>query len=381
MPGVKIVTQPYLLMEAVELLYLFMNNDSFHNTRRNFFLKYSEQLSEAEREYYETLFRTLEEILTEGTKGLDREDPELQYYFQKFQWGTARDTVCLAKIVLYSFLQGGPAEFDESIKACRERYYICASDNFSHYKIQGISHSGLDFVRCGGEETQSLFAQVDQLFLPEASKWNIYKILMEYETHLNALQEQLRPVAARLQQILQRHDALFQKAIDSWRSYFAHHGLRDFKQSVLGFDMGTAQDATWEETVCFWRIGCTRVDLWQDEEAETANIGVVVRLDTSTKPSGKVMEDVSNILKLLSDKSRFEILQRLSQREYYGLELAGEMKLTSGTISKHLNVLFSYGLLNLRRVDNRIYYRTDEESVRHFLQQVGEQLFSKHEDP
>ena len=93
------------------------------------------------------------------------------------------------------------------------------------------------------------------------------------------------------------------------------------------------------------------------------------------------MEDVSNILKLLSDKSRFEILQRLSQREYYGLELAGEMKLTSGTISKHLNVLFSYGLLNLRRVDNRIYYRTDEESVRHFLQQVGEQLFSKHEGP
>ena len=60
MPGVKIVTQPYLLMEAVELLYLFMNNDSFHNTRRNFFLKYSEQLSEVEREYYETLFRTLE---------------------------------------------------------------------------------------------------------------------------------------------------------------------------------------------------------------------------------------------------------------------------------------------------------------------------------
>ena len=79
-------------------------------------------------------------------------------------------------------------------------------------------------------------------------------------------------------------------------------------------------------------------------------------------------------MKFLSDKSKFEIIHRLSDHQYYGLELANEMQLTSGTISKHLNTLYSYGLLNLQRVNNRVYYQTDEAAIRRFLVQLEQGL-------
>lgn len=104
------------------------------------------------------------------------------------------------------------------------------------------------------------------------------------------------------------------------------------------------------------------------------NIGILVRAGITPKLAGYVQENVINILKFLSDKSKFEIIHRLSGHQYYGLELANEMQLTSGTISKHLNTLYSYGLLNLQRVNNRVYYQTDEAAIRRFLVQLEQGL-------
>ena len=55
--------------------------------------------------------------------------------------------------------------------------------------------------------------------------------------------------------------------------------------------------------------------------------------------------------------------------------------LTSGTISKHLSTLFSCGLLNLQRVNNRVYYQTDEIAVLNFLDQLTEGLLGKTDRP
>lgn len=116
------------------------------------------------------------------------------------------------------------------------------------------------------------------------------------------------------------------------------------------------------------------LDLYQGAGWEGLNIGILARAERNKKSMGYVQDDVINIMKLLSDKSKFEIIQRLSDHGSYGLELAGEMHLTCGTISKHLTTLFSCGLLNQQRIDSRVYYRTDEAAIRRFLAQLEKGL-------
>lgn len=79
---IRIISRLSILMETVEMLYKYVNNLSLDNIKRDFLLKYGEQLSAEDRAYYDTLFHSLDSIIKEGTRDLDRNDSRLQYYFR-----------------------------------------------------------------------------------------------------------------------------------------------------------------------------------------------------------------------------------------------------------------------------------------------------------
>ena len=103
---IRIISRLSILMETVEMLYKYVNNLSLDNIKRDFLLKYGEQLSAEDRAYYDTLFQSLDSIIKEGTQDLDRNDSRLQYYFKDLQPEGCREWVCMAKVILYSFYDG-----------------------------------------------------------------------------------------------------------------------------------------------------------------------------------------------------------------------------------------------------------------------------------
>lgn len=65
---------------------------------------------------------------------------------------------------------------------------------------------------------------------------------------------------------------------------------------------------------------------------------------------------LANVLRIIGDDTRLEIIKRLSQRPMYGKELANELGLVNSTVSHHLEQLRSIGLL----------YEEREKSVKYF---------------
>ena len=84
-----------------------------------------------------------------------------------------------------------------------------------------------------------------------------------------------------------------------------------------------------------------------------------------------------NLLKLLADESKFEILALLKERRRYGGELAQELKLTTATISYHMGILAGSGLVTLQKEMNRVYYELDEKAIRKILDQIEESLLGR----
>ncbi|MDU7026268.1 ArsR/SmtB family transcription factor [Robinsoniella peoriensis] len=68
-------------------------------------------------------------------------------------------------------------------------------------------------------------------------------------------------------------------------------------------------------------------------------------------------------LKALSDRSKLDILCILKESKKYNLELAGTMKLSASTMSHHMNVLFSCGLVNIEKKNGKVYYCLEEDAV------------------
>lgn len=78
-------------------------------------------------------------------------------------------------------------------------------------------------------------------------------------------------------------------------------------------------------------------------------------------------QDLFVILKLLSDKSKFEILQFVADDWKYGSELVKETGLTAATISYHMNTLVQARLVDIKKDEKKVYFRQNKDYVSEML--------------
>lgn len=77
---------------------------------------------------------------------------------------------------------------------------------------------------------------------------------------------------------------------------------------------------------------------------------------------------IQQCLKVISDPTRFDILQLLCENEpMFGKEIAEHMKLSPPTISHHLDQLRDIGFVNEERVKNSKYFSANKDSLNQFI--------------
>lgn len=85
-------------------------------------------------------------------------------------------------------------------------------------------------------------------------------------------------------------------------------------------------------------------------------------------------DDQSGVFRALADPTRRQILQDLRDGELAAGQIATRFPISGPSVSRHLTVLKSAGLVTERREGNRIYYSLVEErlavSVGNFLSAV-----------
>lgn len=79
-------------------------------------------------------------------------------------------------------------------------------------------------------------------------------------------------------------------------------------------------------------------------------------------------------LKMLSDKSRFEILTLLKKGAKYNLEIAEELQLSTPTASHHMNLLMTNGFVTIEKKDAKVYYHFIPEKIKELIQLLEKQF-------
>ena len=96
------------------------------------------------------------------------------------------------------------------------------------------------------------------------------------------------------------------------------------------------------------------------------------KLDLYQKNLENAKEMLPPILKLLGDKSKFEILCLLKSHGKYNLEIAEELQLTPATASHHMSMLLSNHMVTVEKKDGRVYYQINQETLREIMKCFGE---------
>lgn len=82
-------------------------------------------------------------------------------------------------------------------------------------------------------------------------------------------------------------------------------------------------------------------------------------------------ERIKKFLKILADNKRFEMVELLAKKEWYGLELASELNLTPPTVFYHINSLLDLNLVTFRKDGNKTYYQLDKMKLEELSQGIA----------
>lgn len=111
------------------------------------------------------------------------------------------------------------------------------------------------------------------------------------------------------------------------------------------------------------RVFCTEVQM------------VVFALEQKEYAANEMGDRISLVFKIISDRTRLEILREVIAEPTYGKLIAEKLNLTTATISHHIEVLKSVNLITEKRKKNIKYFEANEEEIRKLFDIGLEYLF------
>ena len=79
------------------------------------------------------------------------------------------------------------------------------------------------------------------------------------------------------------------------------------------------------------------------------------------------MSDTGPVFRALADPTRRQILQELKSGELAAGEIVARFDISGPSVSRHLSILATAGLVSSRRDANRILYSLEEQTLAHAL--------------
>lgn len=226
------------------------------------------------------------------------------------------------------------------------------------------------------EEPFSVISALMKMDIKEEEKWKLQKIFVDREEH----QEKVLALMERAIVVIKG----FEEELSELTEQFYQYWTKELQGiSLAAYIQERVEISVGESTLGFCLypniFGPNVISLYTEMEddgtykqPDILRFGILFGEDFDIRLSRTHEDDgyenyVTQVLKLLGDKSKFEILSYIRDREAYGSELAKHLNLTTATVSHHMNALLAAGLVELKRVDNRIYYLSNKKALEEVL--------------
>ena len=223
-----------------------------------------------------------------------------------------------------------------------------------------------------------LLNQLEDTGYTDGEKWQIFRVIQDTEPFLARLTSLLTPVAEIIRRNLHRIQPLLEDFDRRWRAYFETTPLMTFLTENIGVELGDISNLPVHIYPTILEIDAIRLSMELDDKQDRGlclMIGLYIPEGLNIK--ALPMDDSSELLeglKALSDKSKLAILSIIRDKRSYNQELARETGLSTATISHHMSALISCGVIRMERVDTRLYYQLDKDSLKRFLQKLSAYL-------
>jgi DNA-binding transcriptional ArsR family regulator len=204
------------------------------------------------------------------------------------------------------------------------------------------------------------------------AKWEAIKIYNNQEVYYNEVLGLLTETVALLKG---KHEASIRKLekifYEYWTGYQEKKDIIETIQEKLSISWESRETGTILLPQLFQPFSVAlSLDAEDPLKPEVIRIGIMMNENFILTGKRIKKEDIVNIGKLLSDKSKVDILELAGRKPFYGKELANELQLSTATISYHVNSLLKEGLLKAEVNANKVFYSLNREVLATYFEDL-----------
>jgi len=218
-----------------------------------------------------------------------------------------------------------------------------------------------------------IMQHIGDLTLEDQEKWKIQEIYLHFREHSEKVVQLLESVY----QLMIRDAKKIEKFQNEFQDYWTKKMKTESIYEMLRSDLKLDIDENPKGIVIYPSlIQLSTIKVAENgekgQERSKTFFGLGILFGKAYSFSREVEEsnkeqDLFVILKLLSDKSKFEILQFAADDWRYGSEIAKTLKLTSATISYHMNTLLQARLVEIKKEEKKVFFRQNKAYLSEML--------------
>lgn len=322
--------------------------------------------------------RLLEDIKNEITGGINVNDPDFQYFFNRLPLDESKRLyTCLANFMLYQHINVRIESLDEYAEYLKNEWNCFK--NIPNLRIERIGSSGFLYEN-DSETPDNLFNQIYSLPYPSDLRLNLYRAVMYSDEFFDNLIAFIRPYAERLEPLLASLQPAVDRCCDFWEDYFASSSLEELFQINGTYNLNFDDSKTVAVRAELFQINdfCMSTDFSLNRSAEAVDeymllISFIARPLMLAKTTYNV-NLIASTAKQLGDATKLEILKTLCQEKSYCLELSKRMNINPGNISRYLGTLSDHKLVTTEQRDGRVYYYANASVINEALDLIRKYL-------
>lgn len=361
------------VFEGYQLLCLLAEEDwGFAKLRKALLEKYG-----MDSEYTRNCIDLVEEITIHAKEVLKDDMPQIQRYY-----GLIEEQFVPAYLVLcMDFMNVGMDSQRNGMEVLsyyrnlteqqRDAFFLNAlEDDFDKDKFEqmiGCEEKGI--VVSEAARIRSILAYIRNLEMKPEHRELVCDIYLNRDSYVEEMTALLDKAIAVLKTYEPRFPAIMERWAEYWGSVIDTGAFLDICDDVLG-EIGQEEI---QVVPCFIQGASLMITMdggllsFREKFPACFRMGIAMTKELLTERKVKEEyqpEEYQKILKVLGDKSKFDILLFIKDRPAYGTEIAQHFSLTTATVSHHMNQLLQLQLVQVEVREKRVYYQTKKDAVR-----------------
>ncbi len=221
-------------------------------------------------------------------------------------------------------------------------------------------------------DLNALIEQLEACEFNDDLKWQLFHL----NAHSEEVMEQVEKLFIDIMPIYQKYETQLNHIMNDYYKDYETYRSQLYDQFVN--EKGISFESKYQDTLLIPSVAYS-FSLFVGEsfliEPKRTSILWGVHILRADQVNRNSVETICSGLKTLSDRSKFEILCFLSKNQRaYGAQIAKAMKLTTATISYHMQALIDAGLVSVEKDNNRLYFQVHKEHLHEYLKQVEQKI-------